>query len=171
MNFNLFWTSCMMVSLSRLCSARSHLFITTITPLNESSIYPAICVSWLVTNSETSVTRIHTSELPIFLIDLNTLYFSIPASIRPLLRTPAVSTNVMFVSSYEKLTSIASRVVPGVSETIDLSSPTILFTSIDLPTLGRPTIANLICPSTSSASIGSPSISSSLLRRSLIPRL
>ena len=37
--------------------------------------------------------------------------------------------------------SIASRVVPAISDTITLSSPTMAFTSDDLPTFGRPITA------------------------------
>jgi hypothetical protein len=43
--------------------------------------------------------------------------------------------------SQSSSTSIASRVVPGWSNAITRSSPSRRFTSVDLPTLGRPTMA------------------------------
>ena len=46
--------------------------------------------------------------------------------------------------------SIASRVVPGTSETIVRSPPTIAFRSDDLPTFGRPRIATRIASSPTS---------------------
>ena len=45
------------------------------------------------------------------------------------------------MSSYSRPVSTESRVVPGIGETITRSSPTRRFTSEDLPTFGRPTIA------------------------------
>ena len=43
--------------------------------------------------------------------------------------------------------SIASRVVPSISDTMTRFSPNILFTKLDFPTLGRPINENLIVSS------------------------
>ena len=62
-------------------------------------------------------------------------------------------------SSLRRMVSIASRVVPGTSETITRSCPRSAFSSDDLPTFGRPRIATRIassptcaCPSPGSSS-------------------
>ena len=54
---------------------------------------------------------------------------------------PAVSTKRSGPSSVSTMVSTASRVVPGMSCTIERSSPTRRLNSVDLPTFGRPTIA------------------------------
>ena len=64
---------------------------------------------------------------------------------------PAVSTNTKVRSPRRKIVSIASRVVPGVSDTITRSRPRIAFRSDDLPTFGRPRIATRIASSGTSA--------------------
>ena len=51
-----------------------------------------------------------------------------------------------------KSVSIASRVVPAISEAITRSSPKIVLIKLDLPTLGRPIRENLIFSSSSSSS-------------------
>ena len=61
-----------------------------------------------------------------------------------------MSTNTKVRSPRVKTVSIASRVVPGVSETITRSSPRSAFTRLDLPTLGRPRIATRIASSPTS---------------------
>lgn len=53
----------------------------------------------------------------------------------------SISTNRRLSSS--AVVSIASRVVPGSSETITRSAPRKAFSSEDFPTLGRPMIARL----------------------------
>src|SRR5213078_4488570 len=50
-------------------------------------------------------------------------------------------------SPRRKTVSIASRVVPGWSETITRSSPSSAFSRLDLPTFGRPRIATRIAAS------------------------
>ena len=46
----------------------------------------------------------------------------------------------MDVFLYSNKVSIASRVVPGIGETIDRDSCVIVLTRVDLPTFGRPII-------------------------------
>ena len=48
-----------------------------------------------------------------------------------------------------------SRVVPGRSNAITRSSPTKVFNSVDLPTLGRPTMAIFGCVTSASSSLAS----------------
>ena len=57
------------------------------------------------------------------------------------LRMPAVSMMTKDSSPSEKRVSMASRVVPAMSETITRSSPRMRLTSELLPTLGLPTTA------------------------------
>ena len=54
---------------------------------------------------------------------------------------PAVSINLNLYPSIFNSSSIASLVVPGMSDTIAFSSFNKLFNSVDLPTLGAPNIA------------------------------
>ncbi len=54
---------------------------------------------------------------------------------------PAVSMNLNFIPFSIISSSIASLVVPGISETIALSSFNIAFNNVDFPTLGSPAIA------------------------------
>lgn len=63
---------------------------------------------------------------------------------------PAVSINIYSLPSYFMAVSIASLVVPAISDTITLSSRASLLISDDLPTLGLPTIATLGLSSSSS---------------------
>ena len=74
---------------------------------------------------------------------------------------PAVSTSVYFFPLRSKGTSIGSMVVPGLSKAMTRSSPTSAFTSVDLPTLGRPTMATRGQRSRSSSSCSSSSGNSS----------
>jgi hypothetical protein len=55
---------------------------------------------------------------------------------------PAVSTSTTSRPSTRRNESVESRVVPGSSATMLRSSPSRAFSSDDLPTLGRPTIAS-----------------------------
>ncbi len=64
-----------------------------------------------------------------------------PLATRPGRRMPAVSTMRNRRRCQMSGLSIASRVVPGMSLTITRSSRSSRFTSDDLPTFGRPTIA------------------------------
>ena len=52
-----------------------------------------------------------------------------------------------FPCLFSKYVSIASLVVPAISETITLSSPNILFISEDFPAFGLPITATLIVSS------------------------
>ena len=71
---------------------------------------------------------------------------------RPGRRIPAVSTILKFRRCHVSIASTVSRVVPGMSLTIDRSSRSIRFSNDDLPTLGRPTMATAI----GSVSAGAP---------------
>ena len=53
--------------------------------------------------------------------------------------SPAVSTTCTGTPSISMVSRIASRVVPGISVTIAVSSPVSRFNRLDLPTLGCPT--------------------------------
>ncbi len=55
--------------------------------------------------------------------------------------SPAVSINLKLIPLMVMVSSIASRVVPAISETMAFSSFSILFNSVDFPTFGFPTIA------------------------------
>ncbi len=59
----------------------------------------------------------------------------------PRRRSPAVSTRRSSRPCHSSDVSMASRVVPGISLTMARSSPSSWFSSDDLPTLGRPTMA------------------------------
>ena len=58
-----------------------------------------------------------------------------------------MSTRTKREPSRSNSVSIASRVVPGTSDTITRSSPRIAFSRLDLPTFGRPRIATRIASS------------------------
>jgi len=75
---------------------------------------------------------------------------------------PAVSMRVYFCPCRSKSMLMASRVVPGSSKAITRSSPRIVFTSVDLPTLGRPTKATLITSGRSRSALVSTGVSSSV---------
>ena len=64
-----------------------------------------------------------------------------PLPLLPRLGRPAVSTRTNVVSSRRSTVSMASRVVPGTSDTMTRSRPRSAFSSEDLPTFGRPRIA------------------------------
>ena len=66
--------------------------------------------------------------------------------------------------------SIASLVVPGISLTITLSSPIILFVKEDFPALGFPTMAMCITSFSSSASSSSGKCFTTSSRRSPKPK-
>ena len=63
---------------------------------------------------------------------------------------PAVSTSTKVRSPRWSTVSIASRVVPGTSETITRSSPSKALSRLDLPTFGRPRMATRIASSPTS---------------------
>ena len=73
-----------------------------------------------------------------------TLSFSAINLVLPLRRIPAVSTNTYSVPLRMTDSSTASRVVPATGETMERSEPAKAFSSVDLPTFGRPMMATLI---------------------------
>src|ERR1019366_1264689 len=60
---------------------------------------------------------------------------------RPPICHPPVSTSVNSRPAHSASSVLRSRVPPGLSSTIVSRRPTIRLTSVDLPTLGRPTTA------------------------------
>ena len=66
---------------------------------------------------------------------------------------PAVSMRMISLRPQASRVSMASRVVPGVSETIARSSPSRALSRLDLPTFGRPTNAIEAGPVSASAAI------------------
>ena len=97
--------------------------------------------SWWVTPSTPSITSSAASARSTACSARTRLKYSVGSSMRLRRRMPAVSTNRSGPSSVSITVSIASRVVPGMSCTIARSAPTIRLNRVDLPTLGRPTIA------------------------------
>ena len=73
--------------------AWSHLLTTTTSAFPASCAYPAIFASSAATPSLASPRVTTTSASRICLCAMTTLSFSAPASVRPLRRIPAVSTN------------------------------------------------------------------------------
>lgn len=102
-----------------------------------------------------------TSARSIDLSARSTLHSSIfPLPIFPARRIPAVSMRHISFHWKSIIVSIASRVVPGISFTIERIVPDIAFTREDFPTLGRPIMASLSIPSlrdSSSALLSKPS--------------
>ena len=82
---------------------------------------------------------------------LITLYLSISSLILLLRLRPAVSISRKLSSPILILLSIESRVVPGISLTIFLFSPSKSFINEDFPTLGFPTKAIFISSSSTDA--------------------
>ena len=102
--------------------------------------------------------------------------FSIASNTFPRRRRPAVSTRIYGLPLRSKGTSIASRVVPGISNAITRSSPINLLIRVDLPTLGRPTTAIFIgrlgsfsCSSGSGSGMPNESKASSIKPRTPSP--
>ena len=62
-------------------------------------------------------------------------------------RRPAVSVRTILCPSYSNSVSMASRVVPAISETMTRSSPTRELTMVLLPALGRPRMATRVLSS------------------------
>ena len=69
-----------------------------------------------------------------------------PRSMEPRRRMPAVSISVIGSPSSWTSVSMGSRVVPGTADTIIRSWPSTLLMKVDLPVLGRPTMATLDGP-------------------------
>ena len=125
---------------------RSHLFAATMRPRPALSASPAIAASWSVAPSTASSTSTTTSARSIARFDCSTLTRSTAPdrATLPGRRMPAVSTIRNRRFRHCSTVSIASRVVPGMSLTRTRSSRSSRFTSDDLPTLGRPTIATAV---------------------------
>ncbi len=80
-----------------------------------------------------------------------------------------MSTSRNCCPSRTRIVSIASRVVPGTSETITRSCPTSAFRSDDLPTFGRPRIATRIVSSPIGARPSPGSFATTSSSRSPVP--
>ena len=78
--------------------------------------------------------------MPIFPLALSTPIDSILSDVSLI---PAVSINLNFIPLITVTSSIASLVVPGMSDTIALSSLTNAFKSEDLPAFGFPAIVTV----------------------------
>ena len=126
------------------------MFTITIIALFNSCAKPTIFSSCSVTPSVASIIKIHTSALSTAASVLITEYLSISSLTLLFLLRPAVSINVNLPNSHSILLSIASLVVPAISDTINLSSPNNLFIKDDFPTLGLPIIAIFMSSSSSS---------------------
>ena len=114
-----------------------------IIPLPLSCAIPAILASCSVTPSVASITRIAISARSTAATVLMILKRSRSSLILLLRRRPAVSINTYSLPLYLMAVSIASRVVPAISDTITLFFPTSLLIIDDLPTLGLPIMATL----------------------------
>ena len=146
------WTSLRMRSMVLPSfSTRSHLFTTMMLAFPASWARPATFVSCSVTPSVASIRIRHTSERSMAIVARRTLYFSMASSTLLLRRRPAVSMKTNLPLSFSNRESMASRVVPAMSETITRSSPRILFTREDFPALGFPITATLMASSSSSS--------------------
>ena len=133
-------------------STASHLLTAIIHALPKSCAIPATFESCSVKPSTASIIITHTCARSTAILALITEYFSIESYTRLFLRSPAVSINTNFPYLFSTYESVASRVVPAISETIILSSPRIALTSEDLPTLGLPMTATLTVSSSSVSS-------------------
>ena len=110
-----------------------------------------MCASWEVMPVVASIISRATSARSMALNERRTLNCSTPGSILPRLRMPAVSISVTSSPFTSILVSVASRVVPGIGLTIARSCPTSLFSRLDFPAFGLPTMAILMLSSSSSA--------------------
>src|SRR5215813_3313129 len=125
---------------------RSHLLATITTPRPARSASPPIAASCSAAPVLASTTSTTTSASPMALFAPATLTISTvpPRDTRPGRRMPAVSTMRNRRRCQVNDASIASRVVPGMSLTSTRSACNKRFTSEDLPTLGRPTMATVV---------------------------
>src|SRR5262245_22962461 len=122
-------------------ATRSHLLTSRPTAQPRSSARFAMRASWSVAPSAASIATSATLARSTARTVISALPCSVAWVRRPARRSPAVSTSRKRWPSCSTLTSTASRVVPGTSDTTTRSSPTRRFTSELLPTLGRPTTA------------------------------
>ncbi len=131
---------------------------------------PAILASCSVTPSVASITSTTTSARSTAETVRSILYLSISSFILFLRLNPAVSINTYSLPSHVTEVSTASLVVPAISDTITLFSPSILLIMEDLPTLGLPTMAiRGLSSSSSSVPSGKSAVTSSSI--SPIPSL
>ena len=93
------------------------------------------------TPSVASITSSATSAASRCRRAITTLSFSAISCVLPLRRMPAVSTNRSLLPSNSTTSSTASRVVPAIGDTIARDVPVSAFSSVDLPTFGRPMMA------------------------------
>ncbi len=100
-----------------------------------------MCASCSAMSLSASTTRTTTFARSIACSVFTTENSSTASNTLPLRRIPAVSTSVYCLPSHSSSTSMASRVVPGLSKAIMRSSPSRRLTRVDLPTLGRPMMA------------------------------
>ena len=144
----------------RSSSTLSHLFTATTSALPASKAKPATVASWSAISCAASNTSTATLAASTACIALITENFSTASSTLPRRRTPAVSMMVNGLLSRSKSMWMLSRVVPAISKAITRSSPRMAFTSVDLPTLGRPMMANTGCLAVSVSSSASGKCSS-----------
>ena len=122
-------------------SIASHLLTAITIPFPLSCAMPAIFASCSVTPSMASMTIITTSARSTAVTARMMLYRSISSLILFLRRRPAVSINTYSFPLYLMSVSIASLVVPAISDTITRSSCASLLIREDFPTFGFPIIA------------------------------
>ena len=125
---------------------------------------PAILASCSVTPSVASIIKTTTSARSTALTVRIIINRSSSSLILFFLRSPAVSIKIYSLPLYLISVSIASLVVPAISETMTRFSPVILLIIEDFPTFGFPTIAmrglSSSCASTASLSNKSVTVSS-----------
>ena len=122
-------------------SIASHLLTATTIPFPRSCAIPAILASCSVIPSTASITTTTTSALSTAETVRIMLYRSNSSLILFFLRSPAVSIKLYSRSFQSTVVSMASRVVPAISETRTRFSPKSLLIMEDFPTFGLPTIA------------------------------
>ena len=149
-------------------SIASHLFTAMMMPLPLSCAIPAILASCSVTPSTASITSTTTSARSTALTVRMIIKRSSSSLILFFRRSPAVSINTYSLSLYTICVSMASRVVPAISDTITRSSPAILLMMDDFPTFGFPTMA--IRGLSSSSSVNASLSKYSVTASSISPR-
>ena len=106
------------------------------TPMRSASRW-----SWWEAPTVASITRSAMSARSSASRARSTAWCSVPRSVLDGRRRPAVSMKHTGPSGVSTTVSMASRVVPGMSCTMERSSPRSRLKSVDLPTFGRPTMA------------------------------
>ena len=110
---------------------------------------PAMEASSWLTPSVASMTSSAMSAASRCLRAMTTESFSAIRCVLPLRRIPAVSMKRKRRPLCSTISSTASRVVPGMGETMARSEAVRQFRSVDLPTLGWPMMATLVSESSS----------------------